>query len=234
MELSVINLGFRDYASTLELQRRLWERRVEDCIPDTLLIVEHDHAITLGKSADRKDLLLSADELRRLGIAVHEVERGGECTYHGPGQLVAYPIIKLGNERGVISRFIAGLEEVMLRTLGESGIMGFRKTGAPGVWLGDKKIGSVGITVRKWVSYHGFALNVNTDLSYFRFIRPCGQDWQVMTSVAQVLGREVDFNGVAAAAARLFARVIKNNIRIIAVDDRSIAKAGMAGSTVGI
>lgn len=232
MELQVVNLGFKGYKSILDLQRKIWELRGENYLPDTLLLVEHDHTITLGRSADKEDLLLTPDEIQNLGISVYEVERGGECTYHGPGQLVGYPIVKLENERGIISLFVAKLEEVMIKTLEEFGIMSSRRVGFPGVWVGQQKTGSVGVAVRRWVTYHGFALNVNTDLSFFRFIRPCGQDRQVMTSMAQIMGQNLDMAEVASAITRQFSEIF--GARIISVDDKDVAQAGVAGSQVCI
>lgn len=232
MELCLADLGFKDYKATLDLQRKLWALRADGCLPDTLLLVEHDHTITLGRSAKSSDLLLAPDKLADIGIPVYDLERGGECTYHGPGQLVCYPIIKLPNERGAVSTFIHRLEEVMVRTLDEFGIVCTRKAGEPGAWVGQKKIGSVGVAVKRWVTYHGLALNVSTDLSQFRYIRPCGKEWQVMTSMEQVLGRKVEMKEVGEAISHSFAEIFK--IKVILKSAQAIAQTGMAGRPVCI
>jgi len=192
----VFNLGFKDYLSVLELQERIRQTRDKEGMPDSLLLVEHDHTITSGAGAKDDDLLLSKEELRSLGISFHEVRRGGDYTYHGPGQLVCYPIIKLEDGARSVASYIFLLEEIMIRTLRDFGIDGGRKSGLPGVWVGQRKIGCVGVAIRRWITYHGFALNVTTDLSYFKYIRPCGQDWRVMTSMADILAEEVNMEEV--------------------------------------
>lgn len=232
MELRLAYSGFTDYLETLRLQRKLWELRTGDGLPDTLLLTEHDHTITMGRNADKNDLLLSADELISRGIPVYAVERGGECTYHGPGQLTGYPIIRLQNERGAISRFVTRLEDVMIKTLFGFGIGGARRDGLPGVWAGEKKIGSVGVAVRRRVTYHGFALNINTDLSYYRFVRPCGMDWQVMTSMEQILGHRVNMAEVTSAVLRNFVEIFEAEVSSRNVED--IAQTGLAGCKVGV
>lgn len=226
MELCLAHLGFRDYQTALDLQRKLWELRVGNYIPDALLLVEHDHVITLGKSADRRNLLLPAHQLIALGMPVYEVERGGDCTYHGPGQVVGYPILKLQNARGTIAQFVARLEEVMIKTLDGFGITSRRRAGLPGAWTGQNKIGSLGVAVRRWVTFHGFALNVNTELSRFGFIKPCGQDWTVMTSMEQILGHEVDMAEVTGAVSRHFVEIFEAKVISRSVED--IAQTGLA------
>jgi lipoate-protein ligase B len=211
-EMWLLNLGTKDYKSALDLQRKLWELRARDSLPDTLILVEHAHTITFGKSSKKEDLLLTDKEQQSSGLSVYEVDRGGEYTYHGPGQLVGYPIMRLGREPGIIALYIARLEEVIIKTLGEYNIIGDRRADFPGVWIKDKKICSIGISVRKWITYHGFALNVNTDLSYFRYIRPCGQDWRIMTSMAQILATDVNMEKAINAITYQFSKVFNVNL----------------------
>ncbi len=167
--------------------------------PDALLLVEHPHIITVGRRAGAL-----ANLLRPGDVEVIEVERGGDVTYHGPGQVVAYPIVALGEGERDLHRFLRNLEEGMIRTLARFGIAGGCEPGKTGVWLagGARKIASIGIACRKWVTFHGLALNVNTDLAYFARIQPCGFDARVMTSMAAELGREVDIESVKTALAQ--------------------------------
>lgn len=211
-EMWLLDIGFKNYKLSLNLQTRLWELRTKDILPDTLILAEHDHTITFGKSSKKEDLLLTDEEQQSLGLSVYEVDRGGEYTYHGPGQLVGYPIMYLDRKPGIIALYITRLEEVIIKTLGEYNISGHRRAGFPGVWVGDKKICSIGITVRKWIAYHGFALNVNTDLSYFRYIRPCGQDWRIMTSMAQILAKDINMEKVVNTITYNFGTVFNVNL----------------------
>ncbi|HXW37247.1 MAG TPA: lipoyl(octanoyl) transferase LipB [Nitrososphaerales archaeon] len=184
---NVFDLGTVDYGEALGLQRRLVKMRTEDRIPDTLLLLEHDHVITLGRKT-------SAPNLKPQSIPVYEVERGGDATYHGPGQLVGYLIFRI--EDHDVRRFVSLIEEAIIGAVGQFGIAAGRLDGHRGVWVTGKKLASIGVAVSGWVSYHGFALNVNTDLSYFDLIRPCGLDPAAMTSMAMVLGRRVDVSRV--------------------------------------
>jgi lipoate-protein ligase B len=214
MQLWVINLGHKDYKFTLDLQRKLWGLRIENKIPNILILVEHDHTITLGKNSTYADLLLSQEEMQQNGLSIYEAERGGKCTYHGPGQLVAYPIMLLEGEVRNLSLYIEKLEEVMIQTVRKFGIEGTRRANYIGVWVGHQKIGSIGIAVKKWVTYHGFALNVNSDLSFFRFINPCGEDWKVITSMQQILARKVDMESVISATIHNFKTNFKAEVII--------------------
>jgi lipoate-protein ligase B len=189
--LKVLDLGLADYAATWERQLALVEARPRDQAPDTLILVEHPHVITLGRRRDACANVLAAGD-----VPVVEVERGGDVTYHGPGQLVAYPIVKLAEGERDLHRFLRNLEAAVIRTLGDFAIDAVRRPGATGVWVGDRKICSIGIACRRWVTFHGLALNVATDLSYFARIAPCGFDAAVMTSMARELGRPVDLGDV--------------------------------------
>ncbi len=199
-ELTVLDVGMRDYEEVWRLQKELVSRRVGKEIPDTLILVEHPPVFTVGRGVHSLSLSLSSpssspEPLPRC-IAV---ERGGAITFHGPGQLVGYPIIDLRERGRDVHRFLRDLEEVLLRTLKDFMVPAQRRAGFSGVWTGSKKIASLGIAVRHWVSYHGFALNVSTDLRYFRMIHPCGLEGTVMTSMAEQLGREIPLTAVKLA-----------------------------------
>ena len=184
------DLGRRGYAEVLELQRSLCRRRVDgEITEDVLLLVEHEPVITLGRGTRAPSLPLPRAELERRGIGVYEVERGGDVTFHGPGQLVGYPILDLREHRQDLHWYLRHLEAALMGALAALGIEAGRNPGLTGVWTRGRKIASIGIHVKQWVTYHGFALNVSTDLNYFDLIVPCGIQGVVMTSVAQELGR---------------------------------------------
>ena len=193
-ELVYLDVGRRDYARTLELQRRLVEQVAADPRRRAyLVLVEHDPpVITLGRRGGAEHVLASAAELAAAGIEVHESSRGGDVTYHGPGQIVGYPIVALETRGRDVHRYLRDVEQVVIRTLGRFGIEGVRREGLTGVWAGDRKIAAVGIAVRRWVSYHGFALNVSVDLSRFETIVPCGLNDKSITSMAELLDEGVD------------------------------------------
>lgn len=195
-------LGRRPYGFVHQMQLNLVARRQRDEIPDTVLIVEHEHVITLGRRQEAMKNVLAAGD-----IPVLEIERGGDVTYHGPGQLVGYPILKLAGEERDLHAYLRNIEQALLDTLAHFGIEGGRNPGWTGAWVGDKKIASIGIAVRKWVTFHGFALNVRTDLKRFAAINPCGLKAEVMTSMAEVLGRDVDLEEVAPVVCRALADV---------------------------
>jgi lipoate-protein ligase B len=175
--LDVRRLGRTKYDDAYLLQKQLVDNRVDDKIRDTLLLTEHDPVITLGRGSQRADVA-------GVSLPILEIERGGEATYHGPGQVVAYPIIKLSEQRRDLHRYMRDLEEVVIRVLAEFEVEGHRETGLTGVWIGTKKVCSIGVAVRRWVAWHGFALNVFTDLSAFAGFEPCGLKPDVMTRLA--------------------------------------------------
>jgi lipoyl(octanoyl) transferase len=188
--LVVQELGSRPYAEVLELQRNLARQRISGELgEDLLLLVEHEPVVTLGRGTQPQSLPLSATELNRRGVQQYEVERGGDVTFHGPGQLVGYPILDLREHREDLHWYLRTLEEALIRGLETLNIPAERNPGLTGVWTRGRKIASIGIHVKQWVTYHGFALNINTDLSYFDLIVPCGIQDVVMTSVAMELGR---------------------------------------------
>jgi lipoate-protein ligase B len=199
--LGVADLGRRPYGEVLEMQRELCRRRVaREASQDLLLLVEHDPVYTLGRGTRPASLPIPAAELERSGAAVYEVERGGDVTYHGPGQLVGYPIIDLRQQREDLHWYLRELEGALIDALAVLGVAAERNPGLTGVWTHGRKIASIGIHVKQWITLHGFALNVTTDLAAFGKIVPCGIEQVVMTSVAQELpGRDP---GLLASAAR--------------------------------
>jgi len=179
----VIDLGLRDYREVWSLQQELVAQRQTNQIPDTLILCEHPDVITLGRRATARGNVLSD------ALPVVEIERGGDVTYHGPGQLVGYPILALEAAERDLHAYLRHLEAALITTCAGLGLAGARKPGWTGVWLGERKVASIGIAVRRWVTLHGFALNVATDLSRFAAINPCGLDAAVMTSLSEALGR---------------------------------------------
>lgn len=187
--LAVIDLGRRAYGETLELQRALRQQRIAGTVTDDmLLLVEHDPVVTLGRGTRATSLPLPPDELRRRGVEVAEVERGGDVTWHGPGQLVGYPILDLTAHRPDLHWYLRQLEQAMIDALGNLNISAERNPGLTGVWTGGRKIASIGIHVKQWVTLHGFALNVTAELTPFSWIVPCGIQGVTMTSVAAERG----------------------------------------------
>jgi lipoate-protein ligase B len=206
--LQVARLGRVDYLEAWELQRKLSIARREERFPDLLLLLEHPHTYTLGRSGKREHVLLSPDQLTRRGIAVYDVDRGGDVTYHGPGQLVGYPILKLPRDRFTFMRYIRDLERSLLLAVRELGVAGELKEGLSGVWVGDEKLCAIGVKVdASGITSHGFALNVNTDLSYFGHIIPCGIRDKGVTSLRTVLRRHVSMRRVERAVTAGIAEV---------------------------
>ena len=192
----VEQFGLVDYATALAIQTEKVAQRKADAIPDTLLLLEHPHVYTLGRNARQENVLISTEELAARGAQVFATDRGGDVTYHGPGQLVGYPILDLTQHRRDISWYMRSLEEVLILTARDFGVEGERLTGAPGVWVGNNKLAAMGVHVSRWVTSHGFAFNVNTDLRYFDWIVPCGLLDKGVTSLAKLLGHPVDMDAV--------------------------------------
>ena len=198
MSAYLLDFGRMEYGKALGLQKELAARRSRGEIPDSLVLVEHEHVITLGRKT-------TPSNFRPQNIPVFEVERGGDATYHGPGQLVGYPIVLLADHD--VRRHVRNMEEAIIRTVGAYGIEGGRLEGHPGIWVAGRKLASIGVAVTDWVTYHGFALNVNTDLSYFELIRPCGLDPSTMTSMKKLTGNALPFEEVKARFAREYSSV---------------------------
>jgi lipoyl(octanoyl) transferase len=190
--LIVRQLGRIPYARGLELQAELVAERQAGRIPDTLLLLEHDPVFTLGRNARREHLLLGEAELRARGFEVFECGRGGDVTYHGPGQVVGYPILDLAPDRRDVHRYVRDLEEVMIRTCRDHDVQATRIPGLTGTWVGQEKIGAIGVRLSRWVTSHGFAFNVGTDLAPFGMIVPCGIRGRGVTSLERLLGRPVE------------------------------------------
>jgi lipoyl(octanoyl) transferase len=190
-ELWTVLLGRIGYGEALELQRNIARDRISGAIPqDVLLLLEHPPVVTLGRASKEKHLVASPEFLQSKGVELFEAERGGDVTFHGPGQLVGYPIVDLKRHREDLHWYLRKIEEALIETLADYGIPGERNPAYTGVWTHGKKIASIGVHARDWVTWHGFALNVTTDLSYFDLIVPCGIDGVVMTSIARELGSE--------------------------------------------
>ncbi len=192
-KLVYLDIGRCDYESALRIQRRLLDEVIAGDNGQTyLLLLEHDPpVITLGRSAGSEHILASPDRLEREGIEVRKSARGGDVTYHGPGQLVGYPIMQLARRGRTVRGYVRDLEEVIIRLLGRFGLEGRRREGLTGVWVGDEKVAAIGIAVRRWVAWHGFALNISTNLSHFDFIVPCGLDGCKVASMEKLLVRPV-------------------------------------------
>jgi lipoyl(octanoyl) transferase len=194
-----------DYGTAFDLQQQLVAERKEGSIPDQLLLLEHPHVITLGRNGHLENLLANEDVLRRAGIAFYPTDRGGDITYHGPGQLVGYPIVDLREWKRDVGAYVRGVEQAIIDTLADFGIAAGRIPKLTGVWVGERKIAAIGVHISRWITSHGFALNVTTDLSYFQYIVPCGLTKPV-TSMAQ-LGTNTDLTEVSRSLAAHFGRV---------------------------
>jgi lipoate-protein ligase B len=187
----ILDLGLIDYKEAWDLQHDLWARRVRGEVPDLLLFLEHPHVITLGRRGNRSYLIASPEVLEAMAIPIYHVERGGDVTYHGPGQLVVYPIFNLKEYGYRLIRYVDQLEEVILCVLKDFGMEGRKDSLNRGVWVNGDKIASIGVTIKRWVSFHGFSLNYETDLKYFDLIHPCGLVGKKMTSMKKILGEKV-------------------------------------------
>lgn len=207
MTACLADLGIVEYKEAWDLQRALVERRAADAIPDTLLLLEHPHVVTLGRRGRREDVFDPS-------LPVFEVERGGEATYHGPGQLVGYLILKM-KDRLDVRKLVTDVEEVLIRSSRAFGVEAGRNEAQRGVWAHGRKLGSIGMAVHNLVTYHGFAHNVTTDLSYFGRIRPCGNEGRVMTSMERELGRPVAMEAFKARVASDFVEVFRESMEMV-------------------
>ena len=214
--LEVRRLGRVPYARGLELQAELVAERQAARIPDQLLLLEHDPVFTLGRNARSENVLHPAEALRARGFEVFETGRGGDVTHHGPGQVVGYPILDLAPDRRDVHRYVRDLEEVMTRCCAAYGLSATRVPGLTGTWLGDLKIGAIGVRIARWVTSHGFAFNVSNDLAPFELIVPCGIRGRGVTSLERALGRPV-------ATAEAMERLVEG---FVAVFDREATAAG--------
>jgi len=206
-------LGRIRYQPALELQRELVRQRQQGLIPDQLLLLEHFPVITLGRNGKREHVLASDDVLQRAGIEFWSTDRGGDVTFHGPGQLVGYPILDLREWKRDVVAYVRALEQVLIDALEELGLKAGRRPGATGVWIANRKIAAIGVHISRWVTSHGFALNVNTDLNYFRYIVPCGLPFPV-TSIEQE-GIRVSLDYASEVVSRHFGRVFEREIVVL-------------------
>jgi lipoyl(octanoyl) transferase len=212
-KLEVRRLGLVAYADGLELQRELVEDRKADRIPDTLLLLQHPHVVTIGVKKDgRSHILATPEELAARGVEVFETGRGGDVTYHGPGQIVGYPIIDLNPDRRDVHRYVRDLEEVMIRVCADYGLTAGRIKGFSGAWIDDAKIGAIGVRISRWITSHGFALNVTTDVDFFNLIVPCGIADRGVTSLSKEIGRTPSMAEVEDAVIEHFAAVFERAV----------------------
>jgi lipoyl(octanoyl) transferase len=214
-ELEVRHLGLISYAEGLALQQQLVEERKAGRIPDQLLLLEHSPVITLGVRArhDRSHVLASPEVLEARGVEVFETGRGGDVTYHGPGQLVGYPILDLRPDRCDVHRYVRDIEEALIRTSAAFGVEAGRSPGLTGVWVANEKLAAIGVRIARWITSHGFAFNVTTALEHFDLIVPCGISDKGVTSLQKLLGRPVPLSQVADVAAAVFAAVFDRDLR---------------------
>lgn len=237
-QLLICDLGVQPYGAALDLQRAVARARISGAFDqDLLLLVEHPPVVTLGRSSKAQHVRASPDTLASRGVEVHEVERGGDVTFHGPGQLVGYPIMDLKRHKQDLHWFLRQVEEVLIRALAAFGVEGERSVGLTGVWTGGRKIASIGLHARDWVTWHGFALNVETDLSYFDLIVPCGIGEVEMTSLSAELTRRGGRDaagplsaGVRRAVVGAFADVFS----LVPIDLDPVSLARVAASTVPV
>ena len=212
--LEIRRLGMTPYSEALEIQRELVAARRADRVSDVLLLLQHPHVITLGVRARRSrgHVLASSAVLAERGVSLFDTGRGGDVTYHGPGQLVGYPIVDLRPDRCDVHRYVRDLEEVLIRTAAVFGVGVGRVEGLTGVWAGSDKVGAIGVRISRWITSHGFALNVSTDLDYFKLILPCGLTDHDVTSLAKLLGQLAAMDAVEEAVANQFAAVFDRRV----------------------
>jgi lipoyl(octanoyl) transferase len=212
--LEIRRLGMVPYAAALQLQRALVEERRADRVPDLLLLLQHPPVITVGVKGDggRSNIVATAERLGELGIDVSETGRGGDVTYHGPGQIVGYPIVDLKPDRCDVHRYVRDLEEMMIRVCGDYGVSAGRIPGLTGTWVGDEKIGAIGVRISRWITCHGFAFNVATDLRHFQLIVPCGIAEHGVTSLEQAAGKPIPIEDAEQRIVARFAEVFEREV----------------------
>ena len=223
--LQVRSLGIVPYQTALELQSALVSDRKAGRIPDVLLLLQHPHVITLGVRSrrSRSNVLVPSSELASRGIELHEVSRGGDVTNHGPGQLVGYPILDLSPDRCDVHRYVRDLEEVLIRTVRAFDVSATRVAGFTGAWVGNRKVAAIGVRLSRWITSHGFALNINPDLDYFKLIHPCGIRGGGVTSVAALTEQRVSVDEVEPILVREFVAVFGQSVSSIEVPTVAIS-----------
>lgn len=231
MKLTIVNLGKMDYAQALGIQEALMQQHLEGKAEQTLLLVEHPPVLTLGRRGEYANILLPRKELEANGISIYEVSRGGDVTYHGPGQLVGYPILDLGRLGRDVKEFVWKVEEVFIRLLAEEyGLTAERdEKKYTGVWVGNEKITAIGIAVKRWITMHGFAFNINTCLEHFKWINPCGITDKGVTSLEKLLGKKMDFDKATEQTTAYFCEVFGME-PVFADKDAFIQEVGVCSS----
>ena len=234
----VVDAGLIAYASAYDLQRQLVAARKARAIPDVLLLCEHPHVITLGRNGSRENLRVSDDLLRARNVEFHPSDRGGDITYHGPGQIVGYPILDLAEHRRDIGWYVAQLEEVMIHATADYGLAAKRVPGQHGAWLktpqGEMKLGALGVHLSRWVTSHGFAYNVSTDLSFFDLIVPCGIAGKGVTSLERALGRCVEMGEVRERIVAHFASVFECDVKTISAVELAADLRAACATAAGV
>jgi len=218
MRCAVLELGLVDYVAACDLQAGLARRRAGQEIDDVMLLLEHPPTVTIGKSGSPENVLAPGETLSEKGIQVFFTDRGGDVTYHGPGQLIGYPIVDLRNRDRDLHRYVHDLEETLIRTVADFGIEAQRDRGHRGVWVGSDELAAVGLRVKEWVTLHGFGLNVNTDLRPFSLINPCGFPDRSATSMSALLGREVAMSVVTERLLACFSEVVDAELERIPIE----------------
>jgi lipoyl(octanoyl) transferase len=221
MKLNVVYLGLMDYAEALKIQERLMELRQQNKVNDTLLIVEHPPVLTIGRRGGASNIMVSQELLKAEGVSIYEVSRGGDVTYHGPGQVVGYPIMDLNGFGKDIKDFVGKVEEVFIKLLKiDYGIHAWRdEKKYTGVWVEEEKITAIGIAVKHWVTMHGFAFNVNTDLEHFKWIVPCGITDKGVTSLQKLVGKELEFSLLCEKVAKYFCDVFDVEMNVVSKEE---------------
>lgn len=214
MKWHLLRLGVVDYEQAHSLQKRILQDRIDNKCIDHLILLQHNPVITIGRGGDNKNIIVPQTVLDSFHIKVYEIERGGDVTYHGPGQLTGYPIIDLRNYKKDVHWYLRQLEETIIRFLSYYNIVGKRVSGLTGVWVDDEKIAAIGVAAKRWVTYHGFALNINPDLSHFKLINPCGITDKEVTSLVKILGFNVDMAEVEDKIVSAFSDIFNVEIGI--------------------
>jgi len=213
------NLGLIEYENALRLQRNLAEARLKGEVPDVILLLEHPPVLTIGTSGGESDILASTETLSQENMSVVPTDRGGGITYHGPGQLVCYPIFDLRNKGKDIHQYVRNLEEVIIRTLASLSVAACRIPGYPGIWVGNEKVCAVGIQVTKWVTRHGFALNVNNNLKHFSYIRACGIPDKGVISISHLVGHKLQIEAILPSLLKSFSQVFN-----LTIEEKSLSQ----------
>jgi len=205
----ILDLGIIDYSVALKLQHELVDKRRLEVIPDSVMVVEHPSVFTIGRSGSRKNLLIEEEVLAARQIKVIDVDRGGDITFHSPGQLIIYPIVDLKKRTRDLHKYLSDLEDVAINFLQRYGVEGRRDTDRTGVWVSDRKIASIGVAARDWVTYHGLSINVNNDTSFFSMINPCGIKGLKVTSLSELLNKKITMNSAKRTLLDEFGKLFK-------------------------